>query len=132
VVVPPEHPLAARKSIAWKNLAEEPLIVLARREGVGLHDAFLTGCRQAAISPRLAYTPSLIGTVLSYVEAGAGAGIVVESVVTPESQLRFIRLKPAITVPLVFVWQEHEDTPAVQRFRELVAEWQKSGRLWKR
>ena len=41
-------------------------------------------CRQAGFAPRLAYTPSLIGTVLSYVEAGAGIGIVPESVITPE------------------------------------------------
>jgi hypothetical protein len=34
-------------------------------------------------------------------------------------------------IPLVLVWQEAEDTPAVQRFRELVIEWQKTGRLWR-
>jgi DNA-binding transcriptional LysR family regulator len=130
-VVPRAHPLAACTSTAWKQLAQEPLVVLARREGVGLHDAFLTGCRQADISPRLAYTPSLIGTVLSYVEAGAGIGIVPESVVTPDLPLHFVLLKPYIAVPLVFVWQENEDTPAVQRFRELVVDWQKSGKLWK-
>ena len=80
----------------------------------------------------MAYTPSLIGTVLSYVEAGAGVGIVPESVKTAESPLRFVPLKPLVTVPLVLVWQVEEDTPAVQRFRELVLEWQKQGKLWKR
>lgn len=131
VVLPAGHSLAHRSSLSWRQLAREPLIVLARREGVGLHDAVLTGCRQANFSPRLAYTPSLIGTVLSYVEAGAGLGIVPESVVTPEVALRFVLLKPVVAVPLVFVWQEAEDTPAVQRLRELVAEWQRAGRLWK-
>src|SRR3954468_15676650 len=29
------HPLAGRKSLSWKALAGEPLVVLARREGVG-------------------------------------------------------------------------------------------------
>ncbi len=131
-VLPPGHPLAGRASLPWRQLAGKPLVVLSRREGVGLHDAFLTGCQRAKISPRLAYTPSLIGTVLSYVEAGAGIGIVPESVVTPELPLRFLLLKPVVAVPLVFVWQKNEDTPAVQRFRELVIAWQKSGRLWKR
>ena len=130
-VVPPSHPLAARKSMPWKMLAGEPLVVLARREGVGSHDGILAACRQAGFAPRLAYTPSLIGTVLSYVEAGAGIGIVPESVVTPDFPLRFIQLQPIVTIPLVLVWQENEDTPAVQRFRELVAQWQKVGRLWK-
>src|SRR5206468_7899111 len=90
VVLPAGHPLAKRTSLSWRQLAREPLIVLARREGVGLHDAVLTGCRRANVSPRLAYTPSLIGTVLSYVAAGAGIGIVPESVVTPEVALRFV------------------------------------------
>ncbi len=130
-VVPPSHPLATRKGIPWKSLAREPLVVLARREGVGSHDGVLAACRAAGFAPRLAYTPSLIGTVLSYVEAGAGIGIVPESVMTPELPLRFVPLQPAISIPLVLVWQEAEDTPAVQRFRELVIEWQKTGRLWK-
>ena len=70
--------------------------------------------------------------MLSYVEAGAGIGIVPESVVTSEPPLRFVLLKPVVAVPLVFVWQENEDTPAVQRLRELVVAWRKSGRLWRR
>lgn len=131
VVLPITHPLANKKALSWKSLATQPLIVLARRESVGLHDAVLAACRQAGFSPRLAYTPSLIGTVLSYVEAGAGIGIVTEGVMAPELPLRFIPLQPGISVPLVLAWQEAGDTPAVQRFRELLVEWQKAGRLWK-
>lgn len=131
IVVPQDHPLAKKSSISWKQLAPEPLIVLARREGVGLHDAVLAGCRQAGFAPRLAHTPSLIGTVLSYVEAGAGIGIVTDSVLTPEQPLRFVVLKPAVAVPLVLVWQEDENAPAVQRFRELLTDWQRAGKLWK-
>ena len=69
--------------------------------------------------------------MLSYVEAGAGVGIVPESVMASELPLSFVPLQPAVTIPLVLVWREVDDTPAVQRFRELVIEWQKAGRLWK-
>ena len=103
--------------------------MLARREGVGSHDEILAACRRAGFAPRLAYAPSLIGTVLSYVEAGAGIGIVPESVSTPEGALHFVPLVPLASVPLVLVWQEDEDTPAVQRFRELVVQWQRQGKL---
>jgi len=130
IVVPPGHPLAQRhRSVPWRALAGEPLIVLARREGVSSHDGILAACRRAGFSPRLAYTPSLIGTVLSYVEAGAGVGIVPESVITCEPGLRFVPLRPVASVPLVLVWPEDEDTPAVQRFRELVLAWQRQGKL---
>ena len=78
-----DHPLASRRTVPWTTLAREPLIVLARREGMGLHDAVIAGCRQAGVTPRLAHTPSLIGTVMSYVEAGAGIGVVTERSCTP-------------------------------------------------
>jgi len=130
-VVSAAHPLAEQKTLPWKALAREPLIVLARREGVGSHDGILAACRQAGFAPRLAYTPSLIGTVLSYVEAGAGVGIVPESVSASDTSLKFIPLRPSASVPLVLVWREDDDTPAVQRFRELVTEWLKKRQLWK-
>ena len=130
IVLPQSHPLAKRKAVPWTGLAREPLIVLARREGMGLHDAVIAGCRRAGVTPRLVHTPSLIGTVMSYVEAGAGLGVVTESVVTPSPALRFVLLKPLQLVPLVFVWQEDEDAPPVQRFRELLLEWKRDGKLW--
>jgi DNA-binding transcriptional LysR family regulator len=130
IVVPSGHPLAKKRTVGWTALAREPLIVLARREGMGLHDAVLAGCRRAGVTPRLAHTPSLIGTVMGYVEAGAGIGVVTESVVAPSQSLHFILLKPVQSVPLVLVWQEDEDAPPVQRFRELLLEWKRTGKLW--
>lgn len=130
LAVPSEHPLAQRRSVAWTALAHEPLIVLARREGMGLHDAVIAGCRQAGFVPRLVQTPSLVGTVLIYVEAGGGLGVVPDSVVGPHLGLRFVPLTPRRTVPLVLVWNEDEDSPPVQRFRELLLEWKSGHRLW--
>src|SRR5438046_4176125 len=61
---PAGHPLAKNTSVHWRALANEPLIVLSRREGVSLHDTMLAACRRARFTPRLAHTPSLISTVL--------------------------------------------------------------------
>ena len=130
IVVPSAHPLAKRRFVPWTALAREPLIVLARREGMGLHDAVIAGCRRAGVTPRMAHTPSLIGTVMSYVEAGAGIGVVTESVVALGPTLCFVLLKPIQLVPLVLVWQEDEDAPPVQRFRELLCEWKDAAKLW--
>lgn len=132
IVVPLDHPLADRESVTWKMLAQEPLIVLARREGVGLHDEILAACRAAGFTPRIAYSPSLMGTVLSYAEAGAGVGIATDSVaaVSMSPSLKYLSVTPERTVPLVLVWNPEEDPPQVQAFRELVGEWQAAGRLW--
>jgi DNA-binding transcriptional LysR family regulator len=65
----------------------------------------------------------VIGTILRYVEAGAGIGIVPESV-TPESDsVRLIPLVPRETLPVVMVWSREGDDPAVTAFRGIVEEW---------
>jgi len=132
IVVPTGHPLAEKKSVPWKALAQEPLIILARREGVGLHDEILAACRAAGFTPRIAHTPSLMGTVLSYVEAGAGLGIATDSVgiAAMPGSLHYVSVTPERTVPLVMVWNPDEDTPPVKAFRDLMGEWLSTGRLW--
>ena len=128
--VRPDHEFADKKSLNWKSLDKQPLIVLARREGASLHDTVLLGCRQAGFIPKLTHTPSLIGTVLAYAEGGAGIGIVTDTIVDPNSSLKFVPLTPVQTVPLVLVWQEDHDSPPLQRFRELIVEWKAKRWLW--
>ncbi len=126
--VPKDHAWAQMKSLPWKKLAGEPLVILARREGAGSHDAIQASCVAAGFAPRLAHTPSLIGTILQYVEAGAGIGIVPES--TMSKNIALIPLKPQQTIPLVMVWASEGDDPAVAAFRELMKEWLRDGKLW--
>lgn len=131
-VLPVQHPLATAAAVRWRSLAAEPLIILARREGVGLHDAVLAACRQARFTPKLAHTPSLISTVLSYVEADAGIGVIPDSVSSLGMGLPIVfrPLTPAHTVDLVMVWSAEVESPPAAAFRSLMQEWQKSGKLW--
>ncbi len=126
--VPKDHPWAKLTSLPWKKLANELLIILARREGAGSHDGIRAACEEAGFEPRIKHTPSLIGTILQYAEAGAGIGIVPES--TLSRNLALIPLKPQQTIPLVMVWAKEGDDPAVVAFRELVREWLREGKLW--
>lgn len=131
--IPRAHPWCHRKSLPWSRLAGQPLIVLARREGAGLHDEILAACRRAGFTPKLSHTPSLIGTVVRYVEAGAGIGIIPESLDETEQPRHWglARLTPAFGVPLVMVWKGGADDPPLAAFRALVAEWLRAGKLWK-
>ena len=133
VAVPSNHEWSARKSVPWNQLASQPLIVLARREGAGLHDEILGGCRRAGLYPAAdTHTPSLIGTVLQYVGAGAGLGIVPESLGETDPTRRWtqVPLTPTLSVPLVMVWKSESEEPAAEAFRKLVAEWLANGQLW--
>ncbi len=132
-VFPDGHPMAKKNlPLAWRELASEPLIILARREGVGLHDGILAACRRARFTPNLVHTPTVISTVLSYVEAGAGIGIIPDSVAQlgADRPLVFRPLTPAASVELVMVWNSETTSPPAEAFRALVAGWQKSGRLF--
>jgi DNA-binding transcriptional LysR family regulator len=132
--LPAGHSLAKNPAIRWRQLAEQPLIILSRREGVSLHDAVLAACRRARFIPSLAHTPSLISTVLSYVEAGAGIGIVSDGIYSLGQGLPLVfrPLSPIHTVDLVMVWSETDDTPAAASFRKLLREWKDAGLLWGR
>lgn len=130
--LPAEHPWLKHRVIPWRQLSTEPLIILSRREGVSLYDAVLAACRAARFTPSLAHTPSLISTVLSYVEAGAGIGIIPESICALGQglPLAFRPLLPVSSVDLVMVWSEQNDNPAAAAFRRLLQEWKDAGRLW--
>ncbi|NLT72088.1 MAG: LysR family transcriptional regulator [Verrucomicrobiaceae bacterium] len=121
--VPVDHPYAEKAVIPWSSLADEPIVLLARREGAGSHDTILAACAKAGFAPRIAHTPSVIGTILRYVEAGSGIGIVPESVAPETDDVRLVPLKPVEKIPLVMVWSREGDDPAVSAFRALVAEW---------
>lgn len=123
-VLPREHRLAKLKRVTWEQLKNESLIVLARREGVGLYEAAMNGCRKAGFSPRIAHTPSIVGTVLTYVAAGMGVGVVPETVeaLNTSGEVVFKPLYPAQSVELVMVWNVASDNPAAAAFRELVIE----------
>jgi len=121
--VPVDHPFATMATISWSSLADEPVVILARREGAGSHDTILAACARAGVAPKIAHTPSVIGTILRYVEAGSGIGIVPESVSPETADVSLVPLEPVETIPLVMVWSREGDDPAVSAFREIVVEW---------
>lgn len=121
--VPVDHPFAKPAAIRWSSLTDEPVVILARREGAGSYDTILAACAKAGFAPRIAHTPSVIGTILRYVEAGSGIGIVPESVSPETADVRLVPLEPVETIPLVMVWSREGDDPAVSAFREIVVEW---------
>ncbi|MEB4613341.1 LysR substrate-binding domain-containing protein [Leucobacter sp. M11] len=72
VIVPAGHPLAARRSVALAELAEEPFVLLDLPSST---DYFLGMLRGAGITPRLEYRSSSYETVRSMVGAGLGFSI---------------------------------------------------------
>ncbi len=131
LAVPADHPLAKRTSLRWRDLSRLPLILLARREGAGTYDAILAACREAGVTPEIVRTPSLMGTLLQYVEAGTGFAVVPECARNEGSSAILIPLTPRRTIPLVLVWSRESVNPAVDAFLHHVRAWHAAGRLGK-
>ena len=54
LAVPFEHPFAKKKYVDWKELSDEPLILIGRGiAGPSYYDAFFTRCRMAGFEPKI-------------------------------------------------------------------------------
>ena len=89
------------------------------------------GGHGACLTALSAGIPSVVSTILRYVESGAGIGIVPESLGDTESSARWslVPLTPSLTIPLVMVWKQEHEEPPVIAFRSLVSEWLRARKL---
>ena len=95
LVVPPGHPLAARRSLAAADLASVPWIL--REPGSGTRSAFASALAAAGLPPGtldVALEMPSNEAVLAAVEAGAGAGVLPETVVAAPLRAGTVALVP--------------------------------------
>ncbi|WNJ92763.1 LysR family transcriptional regulator [Bosea sp. 685] len=87
------HPFAARTSLPWADLAEQPLITLTRDSGIRL--LVEVGYETAEVPLRPLYEVSQITTALALVEADLGVAVL------PTYALAMTSGRPIATRPLV-------------------------------
>src|SRR6266545_2998149 len=73
IVVAPDHPLAARESVALSALANESFLLYPR--GYGMRDKTLEACQQAGFTPRVVLDGGEMDMVLRLAEAGLGIAL---------------------------------------------------------
>ncbi len=76
VAFPNRHPLATRKSVSLRDIAEQPLIVPDRRSRPHSHDLTVKLFEQAGLTPRIAEVADEKQTIVNLVGARLGAAIV--------------------------------------------------------
>ncbi|SFO96309.1 DNA-binding transcriptional regulator, LysR family [Amycolatopsis arida] len=108
VVVPPDHPLAGRNSVALTELADEPWIV--GQPGAVCTMATLHACHGAGFEPRVRLNLGDFATVCGMVGAGFGVALVPELALParpPE-----VRVLPIADDPLArHLWVAHRPAP---------------------
>jgi DNA-binding transcriptional LysR family regulator len=77
VVLPSQHPLAARESaLSVEALKDEGFVMFPRESGTGVYDQIISLCQQAGFAPRLAQEARESPTIVGLVAAGLGVAIV--------------------------------------------------------
>jgi DNA-binding transcriptional LysR family regulator len=122
VVLPQKHPLARRKSVRLKEIADEPLIIFDRNFSSGLYDKILGLYSRQGLTPHFAVTH-----VEAHEEAGAvmvasgraiyiGVGALVTRSVDGIS-LASVKLNEAeARIEVYMAWRRDEDSTAVLSF----------------
>jgi DNA-binding transcriptional LysR family regulator len=125
--VPAKHPLAARKTISLKELANEPLVgYMPSQVGGGLHAAVAQLFVQAGVAPTVSQEAVQVQTVIGLVESGLGVALV-PSVNAPHASkgvaFRPIRGMPRdAVIGIALAYHASEESVVARRFRETVSE----------
>lgn len=114
VALPPEHRLAARRTIAMRDLAAEPWISLPRQPRTGFYDQILGLCQNAGFSPRIARESEQLPTVLTLVAAGFGIALVPDCLLRVwEGEVAFRPLAEPAFTNVTMAWRRDNRTPAL-------------------
>jgi DNA-binding transcriptional LysR family regulator len=121
VALPQGHRLADSARIDPRELWNEQLILLGRREAPGLHESLVAALESVGGLPHVSQEASEIQTVLGLVAADLGVSLVPESAATlARAGVVYRALAgPAPTVDLALVWREDARSPVLDAFLDI-------------
>jgi DNA-binding transcriptional LysR family regulator len=125
-VVPANHPLARKKPLTLRDIAEGPFIDYASTKVPGLHAMVMLAFRQAGIEPRqVAQEATQVQTVVSLVAGGLGVALVpsISARHRPKQVVfRAVADMPAsASIGIALAYRGDNPSPVLQRFRETAA-----------
>lgn len=92
-VLPKDHPRAAQKSLALKDLRGESFVML--RDGHCFRDLSVVACARARVTPRIVFESGQFSSLLGMVAAGVGVSLVPEMAIDHNAPCRYVRLSDA-------------------------------------
>jgi DNA-binding transcriptional LysR family regulator len=116
------HPLAKRRNLFIRELADERFVLNDRKYSPAVFDKVITLCSEAGFSPRIGATATVGPGVIALVEAGEGVALLpLGSRVLGSDELVFIPLADhAAFVDMVIAWSPQHESPVLRSFLELV------------
>jgi DNA-binding transcriptional LysR family regulator len=79
LVLPADGPLARKKTITVKDLADQAFVVFPKEAGTGIYHQIFDMCRAAGFSPTIAMEAGEPSTIIGLVAAGCGISVLPSS-----------------------------------------------------
>jgi DNA-binding transcriptional LysR family regulator len=122
-VLPAGHPLARKRPLRLRDIAEGPFIDYSSSTVPGMHAVVMLAFQQAGITPRqVAQEATQVQTVVSLVAGGLGVALV-PSVTARQSVQQVVFRKvadmpAAAALAIALAYRADDGSPVVKRFRE--------------
>ncbi|MEU4191786.1 LysR family transcriptional regulator [Kribbella sp. NPDC026611] len=114
VVVPRDHHLAHRKTVAVAELEGEPIVTLIRESGLRL--VLEDACGKQGFSPRVVVETGELSTLVALSAAGLGIAVVPRPSVG-DADVAVLRLtRPSLQRRTALAWNHENLTPAAKEF----------------
>jgi len=124
IALPRSHPLADRRSVSLRQIAQDPFILFPRQTHGSLGNRILDLCAQQGFAPRIVQEVLEMQTALGLVAGGLGVAVVpggVRNLSWPGIVLKTMP-KPVPTIDLSLAHHRDETSPILSRFLEIVSE----------
>ncbi|HHK4245086.1 TPA: LysR substrate-binding domain-containing protein [Pseudomonas aeruginosa] len=124
-----DHPLARESTVAFRSLAEHPLILFPTGSRPGFLDKVLSLCHQAGFEPQIAQEVGDTVTAVALVARGLGVSLVSES--TEVLKLPGLTYRPVSGLPenarvdLGCIYRHEDDSPTLAAFLGIIREFRK-------
>jgi DNA-binding transcriptional LysR family regulator len=123
-VLPEEHALAARPSVALADLAEENFVSYPARQGSALRDTAMRACASVGFWPRVVQEAPDTYTVVALVGAAVGVALLPAS--AERLQFEGVVFRPVtgadVQAPIALAWRDGDPSPVLAGFLAVAAE----------
>jgi DNA-binding transcriptional LysR family regulator len=115
------HPLAKKRSILIRELADERFVMTDRNHSPVAFDKVISLCAEAGFSPRIAATATVSSGMIALVKAGEGVAILArDSTILHQNELVLVPLADRTAfIDLVIAWAPQHENPVVSSFLDV-------------
>jgi DNA-binding transcriptional LysR family regulator len=120
VALPKTHPLAARKTIALKQLAHESFVSFSKEKVPTAHAQLISACATAGFSPNIEQECAQVGGVICLVAAGLSVAVIPSNLISlMHPKVAYLPLSDDthfLSQEVSIAWRREDGNPALASF----------------